>query len=166
VLGERLREKHRGKKMATNFEFYKDQIIESLEKRSGKCSCKKIAQLIGMEAAFNELCNGDVYCSNCLAIVMKKLSKEHIEAPKLTKRERAFCEAVQTGWIARDCDMELCYFKNEPTLLSGVWSSEDSQYASFKELNLQDPFMFIRDTDAACWSVEELLKLEVEEDGN
>lgn len=90
---------------------------------------------------------------------------EHIEPPKLTKRERAFCEAVQTGWIARDCDMELCYFKNEPILLKGVWSSQDGRYVSFRELNLQDPFMFIRDTDADCWSVEDLLRLEVMEEG-
>lgn len=150
--------------MATNFEFYKDEILK----------INDTYDHVAVENGKPISCNA-MYCPrcelrehpagmDCQMKLIEWLYEEHIEPPKLTKRERAFCEAVQTGWIARDCDMELCYFKNEPILLKGVWSSEDGLYVSFKELNLQDSFMFIRDTDADCWAVEDLLKLEVMED--
>ena len=148
--------------MATNFEFYVEALIETLSAEDPKkCSARTAQVALGMEEADSNTCARKA-CANCWAGILEILKQEHIEKPKLTKRERAFCEAVQTGWIARDCDMELCYFKNEPTFLKGVWRSQDGRYVSFRELNLQDPFMFIRDTDADCWSIEDLLKLEVQ----
>ena len=89
--------------MATNFEFYKERIIEIV-------SNDDLA--VSKDGAMG-LCN-EMDCENCIFYreeggtcktpeeIMEFLYAEHVEQPKLTKRERAFCEAVQTGWIARD----------------------------------------------------------------
>lgn len=146
----------------TNFEFYRDEILEITKTGEGiALKCGKLIRCNGCACDECEFSRKSPY-PDCNSAVFEWLYAEHIEAPKLTKRERAFCELVGTGWIARDYDMELCYFKCEPILLKGVWSSQDGGHVSFKELNLENSFMFIRDTDADCWSVEDLLKLEVE----
>lgn len=88
--------------MATNFEFYKDEILKIVKKRTGfgvvngeVKSCDEIG--CTEQCIFHE---GKHFC--LLDSRIEWLYAEHIEKPKLTKRERAFCEAVQTGWIARD----------------------------------------------------------------
>lgn len=88
--------------MATNFEFYKDQILK----------INNTHDHVAVENGKPISCNG-IHCSqcelsehptgmDCQMKLIEWLYAEHIEAPKLTKRERAFCESVQTGWIARD----------------------------------------------------------------
>lgn len=105
--------------MATNFEFYKDEIIQRLkEKKFETCDFMEIFALVLNEDAktlCDEKCGGR-RCADCYIEFFEILKQEHIEQPKLTKRERAFCEAVQTGWIARDSDMTLCYFERKPVL--------------------------------------------------
>lgn len=87
--------------MATNFEFYKDKILEIVNKDDdfgvvngevGGCRASKCDKCLFY------ICDG--LCSSVSKI--QWLYAEHIEAPKLTKRERAFCDAVQTGWMVRD----------------------------------------------------------------
>ena len=88
--------------MATNFEFYVDALIETLGAADQKkCSARTAQVALGMEEADSCTCVKKT-CANCWAGILETLKQEHIEQPKLTKRERAFCEAVQTGWIARD----------------------------------------------------------------
>lgn len=145
--------------MATNFEFYKDQILEIAKRGSlAVCNDKPVS------------C-GEIQCTGCLfkrdeygcaqgRELFEWLYAEHVDQPKLTKRERAFCEAVQTGWIARDCDMTLCYFECKPIFIKDSWNAE-GHYVYLEALGLNDEFMFIKDTDAECWSIENLLKLDV-----
>ena len=147
--------------MATNFEFYKDQILE-------------IAK-IGSLAVCNDkpVSCGEIQCTGCLfkrdeygcaqgRELFEWLYAEHIEAPKLTKRERALCEAVQTGWIARDCDMRLHYYASKPELSDMEWVDDDGLWVRLELLGLGETFMFIKDTDTTPWSIEDMLKLEVQ----
>lgn len=146
--------------MATNFEFYKDEILDF--------SIDDIA--VTKDGKVQSCCTTE--CSNCIFYagenhclepeeIKKFFYSEHVYQPKLTKRERAFCEAVQTGWIARDCDMFLYYFDHKPILNRGEWDAE-GYHVNMMVLGLKDSFMFIKDTDAECWSIEDLLKLEVQ----
>lgn len=154
--------------MATNFEFYKDEIIKRLKKGEfTTCALMEVFALVANEDAktlCNKKCGGRI-CAECYSELFEILKQEHIESTKLTKRERAFCDAVQAGWIARDCDMTLCYFERKPVFKRGSWNAE-GHYVYLQALGLNDDFMFIKDTDAEAWSVEDLLKLEVEEHGN
>ena len=81
----------------------------------------------------------------------------------LTKRERAFCEAVQTGWIARDAN-ELSYFETEPIRREGFWDVVD-EIEPYYELPtvISRMFPFIKFGDEKPWAVSDLLKLEVME---
>jgi hypothetical protein len=150
--------------MATNFEFYKDEIIKRLkEGKFTTCSLMEVFSLVVNEDAktlCNKKCAGRS-CAECYIELFEILIQEHVEQPKLTKRERAFCEAVQTGWIARDCNMHLFYFSGKPKLEQGTWMTRVGQHCRIK--GIEDAFMLIKDTDSEPWSVEDLLKLDVME---
>lgn len=147
--------------MATNFEFYKDEILKIAKDTNSCPTLTKNGTLAGCSAIPCNLCA--FHAAHCPLERFEWLYAEHIEQPKLTKRERAFCEAVQTGWIARDCDMSLLHFERKPVFKRDSWNAE-GYYTYLEALGLNDHFMFIKDTDADYWSVEDLLKLEVVEE--
>lgn len=139
----------------TNFEKYKDEILEisketkvAVDKtrntptRCPNISCKK--------CLFYPRCDEEPF--------VKWLYAEHREpAPMLTKEERVFCEIVRHGYIARDKDGSLCVYDSFPVqrILSwfeDLWIKIDS-----------DTFRFITWESGKVWSIESLLKLEVEE---
>ena len=145
--------------MATNFEFYKDDIQKCLSENNIAIKNNKPVKCVGD-------CNSCIRDSG-IGICMDKplfewIYAEHIEQPKLTKRERAFCEAVQTGWIARDEGGELYWFHDgfKVEKLQRTWNSEE--YSKISSMGLF--FEFIKWEDETPWSVEDLSKLEVQED--
>ena len=146
--------------MATNFEFYKDEILQNMIRAyANTCVSCAFLRSAGVE---EKECGEERDCYGCLQEVIEWLYAEHIEQPKLTKRERAFCEAVQTGWIARDCDMRLHYYASKPELSDMEWVDDDGLWVRLELLGLGETFMFIKDTDATPWSIEDMLKLEVQ----
>ena len=145
--------------MATNFENHKDDLIKNLERLSdskrGLCNGKIGSVLLGLPKPDCSKTN----CAGCLLQMITFLAREHKEAPKLNKRERAFCEAVQTGWIASDEDDSVYWYADIPEKADNVWSART--YSKISYMNLD--FAFIKWKDEKPWAVEELLKLEVEE---
>lgn len=100
---------------------------------------------------------------NCRANIVSWLFEEYQEpAPKLTKAERGFCEIVKTGYIARDAVKKcLVYYSEEPEIdLNGYY-----RYSPYDSVELPlEPFSFITWGDKEPWSIEDLLKLEVEDE--
>lgn len=144
--------------MATNFEFYENKIIDWIG--AGNCSGFLIAGIKGVDV--KEICAGHA-CHECRTTLAALLTQEHIESPKLTKRERAFCEAVPAGWIARDENGKLHLFDlvSEPYKQNRGWLKRS---VSCNHIRLDGAeFRFIKWEDEKPWSVEDLLKLEVEE---
>ena len=140
--------------MATNFEVYENKIIDWIG--AGNCSGFLIAGIKGVDV--KETCAGHA-CHECRKTLAALLAEEHIELPKLTKRERAFCEAVQTGWIARDRNGSLCWFPDDAVVKKSgiIWHAE--KYVCISHFKLQ--FLCIKWEDEKPWSIEDLLKLEV-----
>lgn len=142
----------------TNFEKYKDEILQMVE--NGK-------EFLGFNGEKIIHCGGKRYChtcifnnasGNCDGSFIKWLYEE--AAPKLTAKERAFCEIVGDGYIVRDCDGILtCYFCR-PKKRSADWHSENPNYRCLA----QSYFKFIKWEDEKPWSIADLLKLEVEND--
>ena len=145
----------------TNFEKYKDEILGisrtqaiAINKRRNapeKCSCSVCSECLLHEGR---------YC-NQKAIFQWLYSEYQEPAPKLTKAERGFCEIVKTGYIARDAVKKcLLYYSEEPEIdLNGYY-----RYSPYDSVELPlEPFSFITWGDEKPWSIEELLKLEVEE---
>lgn len=81
--------------------------------------------------------------------------------PKLTKEEYGFLKALKGGYIARDKDGDLWLFGlAEPFKLDEIWRPQEDD--NIVELD-DEKFEFIKWEDEEPWSIEELLKLEVEE---
>lgn len=142
----------------TNFEYYKDTIIEITNKRSmvavvhnEPVLCKEIESCT--ECQLN---NGD-----CHLNLIEWFCEEHKEQPKLTKKERQFCELVETGWIARDVDDRLYHHKHLPHKSKNLWCHENYPRYNMNYYFLKFPFITWEDEEP--WSIEDLLKLEVEE---
>jgi hypothetical protein len=149
----------------TNFEHYKEEILNITDRGYN------VAVVDNKPVSCGEL----QYCEECqLANAdekwrchldrMKWLYEEYedqIEQPKLTKKERQFCELVETGCIARCKNGDLYIFSARPTKLTNCWFSNYKAYSNITLFNV--PFSFITWDDAEPWSIEDLLKLEVEE---
>ena len=142
--------------MATNFEYYKDEILEIANKDDdfgvvngevGACCASKCDKCLFY------ICDG--LCSSVSKI--QWLYAEHIEQPKLTKRERAFCEAVQTGWIYKNAHG--CFWTDKKPRSDSVttWSVAGSGCSYISVYGLH--FDAVNDAE----TVEDLLKLEVME---
>ena len=144
--------------MATNFEFYKDEIWKLT--REGKRPARVNGELVDCSFIDCDECEFREFEFSCGATMLNWLYAEHIEKPKLTKRERMFCEVVQTGWIARNPN-GLFWFRDEPKrAVSIIWNSDKYKNISDFEIG----FEFIKCADEKHWAVEDLLKLEVMED--
>ena len=142
----------------TNFEYYKKEILE-LTNKDMAFMIDKNGKIGNCDTCHD--CKTCLFDSNtCNAKVIKWLYEEHKEQPKLTKKERQFCELVETGWICRDSSDELWWFKYRPNKNgSKCWDNGGTMnYIS----NLSCKFSFITWEDEEPWKVEELLKLEVE----
>jgi len=143
--------------MATNFEFYKDEILKIAQRDTIPTLVK--GKLVG---CFSVECNEcDFRSSKCRKERIEWLYAEHIEQPKLTKRERAFCEAVGEGWIVKDACSECYWVDSEPSRTNMGWEVEGHDYVRITPYRLFD---FIKRDDAEPWAVEDLLKLEVIEE--
>ena len=103
----------------------------------------------------------------CSAKRLDWLYAEYIEKPVLNKYEKAFCEAVQTGWIARDKSGAIYWHRDKPSkdLRDETWYARGS--AGFKigssvgYANPEIRFDFMKWEDANPWSIAGLLQLEV-----
>ena len=161
----------------TNYEFYKEEI--EMRYRNGesfaltKQGCVVNCSSIDCSACmFSTSCNPDTYTLLCGDRKMMWAVQEHVEKPKLTKQERKFCELLEgkNCWFARDLDgsLTLFVFKPEKDVMDGAWWVDDfgagAAIMTEDELPVFEIVMpFIKWKDEEPWSVEELLKLEVEE---
>lgn len=145
----------------TNYEYFKDEIIEMV------VNGKSLAVVYGKPARCCETpcgsCGAHDACGEtCVENLKAWLNAEHIEKPKLTKKERQFCELVETGWICRDKDETVWWLGDTPNKTSGSWCCCKQNHANLTHI-ADINFSFITWDDKEPWSVEELLKLEVED---
>lgn len=100
----------------------------------------------------------DFYARGCRNGLPEWANSEYVENPKLTRRARGFCEALGTGWILRDNSGDLFWSSKKPKLTLNPLNMPEIYISSmspfYEDLN------FIE--NKALWAVEDLLKLEVE----
>ena len=147
----------------TNYEYWKGIIQAIWDKKdrvgvNGKevpCGCNRIN-------CDDCIVNNNGY--NCQETVFKWLMAEHVDKPKLTKKERQFCELIEVGYIARDSNEQIFHFKNKPIKRCKYWKEETNEYSTTNLrilLGSNDYFDFIKWEDKEPWSIEDLLKLDV-----
>lgn len=146
--------------MATNFEFYLKKMKDSCkEKAVGLCYLMKYSEYL------NERGGCIKTCADCIEGFLEYLAQEHIEQPKLTKRERAFCEAFKTGWIAKDESDVVCWYANPPIKGDGMWIETGVPVKTEMQIPIDFWFFdFIKWSDEEPWAVADLLKLDVIEE--
>jgi hypothetical protein len=154
----------------TNYEFYKDEI--EMRYREGKgFALTKSGKIIMCrsnqcgDCCFSRHVSRDSTDLSCGDRKMMWAVQEYTERPKLTKHERKFCELLEgkDAWIARDMgDKTVTVYKCRPDKRSDFWAGRTFTCSTFIfEMKLK--FDFIQWEDGSPWSVDELLKLEVEE---
>lgn len=149
--------------MATNYEYFKDEITEIVAE--GNTVALKDGHPVSCGGMRCSACGFNGQFGTCRPMRKSWLNAEHIEKPKLTKKERMFCELVETGWIARDSDALLVHYKCKPEKANWSWVNGDKVLCIGRHFNsIADGFSFITWDDKEPWSVEELLKLEVMEE--
>lgn len=142
----------------TNFEFYKKEIKDILNKDNypalvdGKMvSCSEVDCV---KCDFN---NG----SSCSTTTIKWLFEEYEpKKPKINKRTKMFLDSLESGYVARDSDGDLCYFYEKPYKTDDdIWDDIGTwvDLSAFPFLSLD----FITWEDEESWNVEDLRKLEV-----
>ncbi|MGF6375027.1 hypothetical protein M2140_000061 [Clostridiales Family XIII bacterium PM5-7] len=151
-----------------NIEKYKEEIREigiddiAVDEKTGAvvgcgtidcCECA-----FGLDEIDIDMCNEDT---------LDWLTSEYVEKPKLTKRERAFCEFAETGWIMRRDSLDHPWFfpKHKPHRDEyNNWRYSLNGASCLNDIidTTDKLFPFIIWKDEEPWSVEELLKLEIE----
>lgn len=142
----------------TNFEYWKDRILEII--KSGDGLALKNGNPIGCYRTSCENCNfynGETHYCNKKRF--EWLYSKHEEKPKLTKRERKLCEALETGWIAANKSGKVYWYNRLPIKGDNAYvNCGKSMYISGAGFF----FAFINFEDEEPWMVENLLQLEVE----
>lgn len=153
----------------TNFEKYRDDVIALIQNYDGLPALVKGKPHYCMIDVCRrcDLHGRDDHC--CPKGFVEWLYKEYVEVLKLTKREHLLCEAIAHGWIARDADGDLYYYEEKPYKVSitlcDYWDTKNynGRTCNLGEIGFQEALHFIKWEDAEPWSIEKLLKLEVEE---
>ncbi len=142
----------------TNFEKHKDFILEHVNKGEAfalhKGKLKECNDVSCLECEFGV----DQFCADSWVKVLQWMFSEYEEPKTLTRRQRAFCEAVETGWLARNANGSLEIHLKKPKKGSQYWSSGCSP--TYVNKHFPD-FPFIKWEDEP-YSIEEMLTWEVE----
>lgn len=136
----------------TNFEKYKDEILPLAKNNQGFAF-----RMNKITACKLSGCENCIFTGSCIANRIKWLYEEYQEpAPKLTAEEYAFCKIATNGYIARNERGSLYIYSEKPVQNISGWRA-----LNWKELN-RDYFQFITWESGKAWSINDLLKLEVE----
>lgn len=141
-----------------NIEFYRDELEEIIDEGHGVAITTD-----GVPVK----CHISLYCNECMINgrcndnnLIKWLMQEHKDKPTITARERHFLEFVETGWIVKDKNGDVWWFEEQPVKMAEIWDIFGSS-SNITGL-VKDTLTFIEWDDKEPWSVEELLKLEVQ----
>lgn len=93
---------------------------------------------------------------NCCSISrMKFLYQEYDEPVVLTDDEKSLCKLLCGGWIARDSDGKLWWYKKKPTKGTvGSWLDRSGSASEISSPFPQCKFDFIRWEDEEPWEVK------------
>ena len=94
--------------------------------------------------------------------VMDWLYDEYRTRHKLSKKERQFCELVESGYIARDLGGGVTYYCDYPYKSDIYWMPQSGY--NYELFSPWAKFDFIQWEDDEPWSIEDLLSLEVLDD--
>lgn len=149
----------------TNGEFYKERLNEITDGGYGIAIVNNIPEVCYQQGC--DRCGRykflDDSCSDLKLI--EWYNSEYTSEPKLTKKQRAFCECIGSGWLVRYINGEIVMYKMKP-----IKKKDGTYYRTKDDLiipvklteNFFPDFTFIKIKDDPI-SIEEMLTWEVEE---
>ena len=138
----------------TNMEHFKNELEQLVKSKTpfGVLNGKpEPCHIIGCSKC-------EIESGHCVTGTTAWLMSEYKAEPVLTAREMGFAECIKYGYIARDHEGTLEWYKEKPQKLYGCWLYSRDQTIIY--LN-REMFSFISWEDEEPWSVEELRKLKV-----
>lgn len=143
----------------TEFEHWNKKIIEINAARRAVAVKNGIPVVCKLDCPECDLNEEGIRCA---VAFVDWLCSEHIEKPKLTKKEHALCEILEKGWVVRDGDSGcLWWHKEKPEREGDICWVSDGTHKKLGNITFFAPLSFIECDDAEPWSIEDLLKLEV-----
>ena len=148
-----------------NYEKYDKEIKEILDKGFDiaviKGKVKKCSESDCLDCAFDPRNSDD----SCKLGFYNWLFKEYIEPPKLTKRQRAFCEVFPNKWLAKSISSEsVVLYSERPEIFYtdtfNIHITPQCKFMIIPEEIISFPFM----EPNKIYSTSEMLKWEAEED--
>lgn len=117
----------------------------------------------------------DLGAGRCGSDLIRWLYADHIEKPRINRRTKLFFDAIETGWVARDEDGEVCVYNYKPIKngKDNYWSGATidipeksaltivSSSGCYRELLNFLTLDFIKWEDAEPWKVEDIRNLEL-----
>lgn len=152
----------------TNREKYGEEILDMLESGNNFTVTKegKIGECNPISGNCNTcLFNTEKYDAGCRELKGFWLKKKYIEKPKITANELAFLALINPifKYIARDKNNDLFLYKNMPRKGKDLWICERGYFNCISCMIKKNSFCAVRWEDEEPWKIEDLLKLEVEE---
>lgn len=124
-----------------NFEKYKEELLKGKEAINKKTNKPDYCWTLSCSD-----CKLNNSVKDCTPALVEWGFEEVIEI-KLTKKQRAFCEMVGTGWLAADKDGDLFYYEDKPPSRSesneGVWRTNGKMEKPIYLNNIFPKFPFI-----------------------
>ena len=157
----------------TNYEYYKDGIIELILSNRALAVDKLTGKPIACAVLDCNYCKFNNEKIRCEQRRKEWLKAEYVEVPKLTKKERLLCELFEYGYIVyhpwgdwflwSSMDVRWDEHSNKWDLIDEnddrkmlyTWSLDN-----IPSIKSKDMFSFIKESGEA-WSIAELLELEV-----
>ena len=137
-----------------NWEFYEDELKEhSLAFALMNNKVYWCSDITCSECAFSM---GSQTCGECGEAKLKWLYQEHKEPIVLTDDEKSLCKLLSKGWIARDKDNSLWWYKNRPKeKFDDGWCIPNSIInIKISKFFPQCKFEFIKWEDEEPWEVK------------
>lgn len=148
----------------TNMEHYRNEILEAIKDDTGFGKREGKIMPCSLLCPVNK-CDFSLECAKNRTLWMMAEYKPELT---LTAKEKHMVELIETGWLVRDSDGDVCWHNYKPYKNSRQWVfphediSEDD-FTCFDEGWNKKLFKFITWEDEEPWAVEDLRKLKVQE---
>lgn len=139
----------------TNYEHYKSEIDKIV--RIGRCVAveEKTRRITSCNQISCSQCRFDSCGCDCDIAALAWADAEYKEPVVLTDDEKTLCKMIGRGWIARDLDGKLWWYKTKPTKRTvGTWSNRSVIVADISDAFPQCKFEFIKWGDDEPWEVQ------------
>ena len=145
----------------TNMEHFRSEIKEIIARHKHFLPAVVDGKPVECEGLGCNKCMLYEATEPCSIHFVKWLMSEYKPEPVLTEREKHFVEFAQEGWLARDEEGDLWWYREKPEKGTESWKNGKVLYSFKGMLDFKQYFRFITWEDEEPWSIKRLRELKV-----